>query len=153
MLDLLVPLYRLPEERGTGLQDGIMVRRALAPEAHIISAFAEDHFDKAWASECMVAMAGQPPGVFIAIENGKLLGFACYDATARGFFGPTGVSEAARGKGLGRRLLLATLHAMREVGYAYAIIGGAGPVAFYQRHCPAIEIPDSEPGIYEGMLK
>lgn len=153
MPDLLVPLYRLPEERGTGSRDGIIVRRALAPETHVVSAFAQEHFDKNWASECVVAMAGQPPGVFIAIEDGKLLGFACYDATARGFFGPTGVAEAARGKGLGRRLLLATLHAMREVGYAYAIIGGAGPVAFYQRHCHTIKIPDSEPGIYAGMLR
>jgi GNAT superfamily N-acetyltransferase len=153
MPDLLVPLYRLGEERGTGVENGVTVRRALAPEAHRVIAFAERHFSKSWGSECLVAMAGRPPGVFIAVESGELLGFACYDATARGFFGPTGVGEAARGKGVGRRLLLATLHAMREAGYAYAVIGGAGPVDFYRRHCPAIEIPGSEPGIYEGMLK
>ncbi|MCT7377047.1 GNAT family N-acetyltransferase [Chelativorans salis] len=153
MPDLLVPLYKLPQEPGTGVENGVTVRRALAPEMHAICAFAQKHFNKGWASECSVAMAGRPPGVYLAVEGKTLLGFACYDATARGFFGPTGVSKAARGKGLGRRLLLATLHAMREAGYGYAVIGGAGPVDFYRRHCPAIEIPDSEPGIYEGMLR
>lgn len=153
MPDLLVPLYRLAPERGIGLELGVTVRRALPPEMHVVCAFAEKHFSRSWASECAVAMAARPPGVYLAIRDEKLLGFACYDATARGFFGPTGVSKAARGKGLGRRLLLATLHAMREAGYGYAVIGGAGPVEFYQRHCPAIVIPDSEPGIYDGMLR
>ena len=31
------------------------------------------------------------PKCFIATENGKLIGFACYDATAKGFFGPIGI--------------------------------------------------------------
>ena len=29
-------------------------------------------------------------------EYGELIGFACYDTTKRGFFGPTGVSEVVR---------------------------------------------------------
>lgn len=153
MPDLLVPLYRLPEGQAAGLHDGVLVRRALAPEAHLIAAFAEWHFNKGWASEVAVAMAALPPGVHIAVEDGALIGFSCHDATARGFFGPTGVIEAVRGRGIGGRLLLASLRAMREAGYAYAIIGGAGPVDFYRRHCPVIEIPESEPGIYKGMLK
>jgi hypothetical protein len=48
---------------------------------------------------------------------------------------------------------MASLHGLRELGYAYAIIGGAGPVAFYQRECGAIEIPHSAPGIYTDLLK
>ncbi len=51
----------------------------------------------------------------------------------KGFFGPTGVDESARGKGIGHALLLKTLLDMRDQGYGYAIIGGAGPVDFYQR--------------------
>ena len=53
-----------------------------------------------------------------------MLGFACYDTTHKNFFGPTGVDAAKRGQGIGTALLLATLHAMREAGYMYAIIGG-----------------------------
>ncbi|WP_295811663.1 GNAT family N-acetyltransferase [uncultured Nitratireductor sp.] len=151
MTDMLVPLYRLPQARRPA--EGIVIRRAIAPEMHVVCDFAEKHFSRNWASECAVAMAAQPANVLVAVEDGVLLGFACYDATAKGFFGPTGVAEAARGRGVGAALLMATLHAMRDAGYVYGVIGGAGPVDFYKRQCGAIEIPDSTPGIYEGMLR
>lgn len=151
MTDLLVPLYRLPPlEPDAG---GLVVRRAIAPEMHVVCDFAASRFGRHWASECAVAFAAQPAGVFVAVEDGKLLGFACHDATAKGFFGPTGVAEEARGRGIGGRLLIATLHAMRTAGYGYAIIGGVGPIDFYKRFCGAIEIPDSDPGIYRGLLR
>jgi len=89
---------------------------------------------------------------FIAVQDGKIIGFACYDVTAKGFFGPTGVTAEARGQGVGRALLLATLHGLAEMGYAYAIIGGAGPVDFYRKAVGAIEIEGSEPGIYRDWL-
>jgi len=73
-------------------------------------------------------------------------------ARLRGF-GPTGVLQSARGKGIGKALLLACLWSLREMGYVYAIIGAAGPVRFYQKTVGAIIIPDSEPGIYTDMLK
>lgn len=151
MTDLLVPLYRLPAPAGA--TDAVAVRRAIAPEMHVVCDFAAERFGKHWASECAIAFAAQPAGVFVAVEDGRLLGFACYDATAKGFFGPTGVAEEARGRGLGGRLLIATLQAMREAGYGYAIIGGVGPIDFYKRFCGAIEIPDSDPGIYRGLLR
>ena len=42
---------------------------------------------------------------------------------------------------------------MREAGYAYAVIGDPGPVAFYRKRLDALEIPNSEPGIYRGLLR
>jgi predicted N-acetyltransferase YhbS len=88
----------------------------------------------------------------IAVRNQQILGFACYDGTAKGFFGPTGVDEAERGQGLGEALLMATLHAMSGAGYAYAIIGDPGPVSFYTSRLDALEIPKSKPGFYAGLL-
>jgi hypothetical protein len=41
---------------------------------------------------------------------------------------------------------------MREAGYAYAIVGGAGPVEFYRKRLDALEIPGSVPGFYRDML-
>jgi predicted GNAT family acetyltransferase len=52
------------------------------------------------------------------------------DATMKGFFGPTGVDEAQRGKGIGEALLIATLKGMREAGHAYGVIGGPGRWSF-----------------------
>lgn len=151
MGDMLVPLYKLPEK--VPYQNGdIVIRRAIAPEKHVVINWVKEHFNQRWADECEVAFSRQPVSCFIATENNKMLGFACYEATYRNFFGPTGVDEAARGKGIGKALLLESLHAMYAEGYAYAIIGGAGPTKFYEKTVNAIEIPDSKPGIYKGML-
>ncbi|HVO89211.1 MAG TPA: GNAT family N-acetyltransferase, partial [Casimicrobiaceae bacterium] len=93
-----------------------------------------------------------PIACFIALRGHELVGFACHDATCPNFFGPEGVIEAERGIGVGRALLLAALHAQRAQGYAYSIIGGVGPAAFYEKAVGAVPIPDSSPGIYAPML-
>ena len=62
------------------------------------------------------------------------------------------VLEEERGRGLGRALLLATLHAQREQGYAYSIIGGVGPAEFYAKAVGAVLIEGSTPGVYRGVL-
>ena len=102
---------------------------------------------------CETAFSSLPVTAWIATRGEALLGFACHDATAKGFFGPTAVAEGERGKGIGEALLFATLRAMREAGYAYAIIGGVGPVDFYRKHLEVVVIPGSDPGIYRGMLR
>ena len=58
-----------------------------------------------------------------------------------------------RNNGLGSALLLAALHDMSAQGYAYAIIGRVPDAEFYRRNLNVIEIPDSEPGFYRGLLK
>ena len=80
--------------------------------------------------------------------------FACFDATAKGVFGPTGTTPDARGRGIGAALLQASLAAMREAGYAYAVIGGASDEVkgFYQKSVGASEIAGSEPGMYQDSL-
>ncbi len=154
MADLLVRLYDLPMLDTEALvAAGITIRRPLAPELQVVLDWIGTHFAKGWVAEASVALHQQPPTMFIAHRDNELLGFACYDATAKGFFGPTGVGEAARGGGVGTGLLMATLSAMREAGYGYAIIGGVGSVAFYRRHLEVMEIPGSTPGVYAGLLK
>jgi len=132
---------------------GIDIRRAIAPELELVTGWIRERFGTHWASETTVAFTRQPPSVFLATRDDKLVGFAVYDATARGFFGPTGVDEAARGGGIGRALLITALTDMRAMGYGYAIIGDVGPSEFYERSVGATVIPDSEPGVYRGMLR
>lgn len=156
MPDMLVKLYELPDLAPSIARcaaAGVAIRRGLAPEKHVVLNWISEHFGANWVSECDVAFARQPVASFLAVENETLIGFACYDATARGVFGPTGVSEAARGKGVGAALLLACLHDMRAQGYAYGVIGGAGPEGFYTKVVGAIAIADTWPGMYRGMLR
>jgi GNAT superfamily N-acetyltransferase len=152
--DLLVKLYALADPAADRpLPAGVMVRRALAPERAQVLEWVTKSFNERWASECAVAFSGHPVTTWIAVRDGAVIGFACADATAKGFFGPTGVAEAERGKGIGAALLLAALRGMREAGYGYAIIGSVGSAMdFYAKLCGATEIPDSSPGIYRHIL-
>ncbi|MBL8154860.1 MAG: GNAT family N-acetyltransferase [Anaerolineae bacterium] len=156
MTDMLVKLYTLPPlepELAGQTAQGITIRRGLAPEKHVVLEWVEQHFGGYWRSECDVAFSRDPVSIWLAVYEERLVGFGCYDTTGRGFFGPTGVSETMRGRGVGKALLLVCLHAMRDIGYGYAVIGGVGPIDFYQRVCGAQVIEDSTPGIYAGMLR
>ena len=156
MPDMLVKLYELSEPAplpASLTERAVDIRRALAPELHLVVGWVRAHFGEHWASECHVSFTSRPLGCFIATQSEQLIGFACYEATCRNYFGPTGVATACRGWGVGRALLLACLQAMRAEGYAYAIIGGAGPVDFYAKACSAVPIAGSQPGIYRGMLR
>lgn len=156
MPDMLVKLYTLPDlapDIKRQREAGITIRRPIPPEKHIVIEWVRREFGNGWASEAEVTFSRQPVTSFIAMENDQMIGFACYDATCKAFFGPTGVSEATRGRGTGKALFLACLHGMAADGYAYAIIGAAGPVDFYAKAVGATIIEGSTPGIYGGMLR
>ncbi|MFC4994570.1 GNAT family N-acetyltransferase [Rubritalea tangerina] len=155
MIDMLVNLYELPDssELYQKLHDqGIILRRANAYERHIVADWVGEHFSPKWVSEVKVAFSRQPITCYIATRNKEILGFACIETTAKGFYGPTGVSDAARGTGIGKALLLRTMEALKESGYVYGIIGGVGPIEFYKKAVGAVEIPNSTPGIYRDIL-
>ena len=156
MPDLLVNLLRLPtleplldELTATG----VTVRRGQPFEITPVRQFIETNFSVAWADEISVGFANKPVTVYVATRDSRVVGFAGYECTRKAFFGPTGVAETERRHGVGKALLLASLWGLRELGYVYGIIGGAGPIEFYQATVGATSIPDSEPGIYTDLLK
>lgn len=153
MSDLLVKLYDLPAPGEAPDTGDVTVRKPIGPEHRVIVHWVLDRFGDAWASEAQAALANRPVSLFIGLRDADLLGFACYDATLLGLFGPIGVSTEARSQGLGARLLRACLDDMRSVGYGYAVIGGAGPAGFFQRVAGAVEIAGSVPGVYRHMVK
>ena len=155
MPDLLVALYSLPDSRPAlerVREQGVVVRTAMACEKLRVVGWVRAVFGDGWAGECDVAFARQPVSCFVAIDGGRLAGFACYESTCRNFFGPMGVAATARGRGIGSALLLECLAAMRAQGYAYAIIGGAGDGGIYRNVAGATEIAGSSPGIYRDRL-
>ena len=155
MQDMLVRLYDLPDHKGIMKSlrtEGITIRRALAAEKSIVIDWVTQHFGTGWSSETEVSFSYQPVACFIATKNDKIVGFGCYDSAYRNFFGPTGVEERLRGKGIGKALLFECLLAMKAQGYAYGIIGGVGPALFYEKAVGAVLIEGSNPGIYEGIM-
>ena len=156
MPDMLVKLYDLPDPHASlsaQAAQGITIRKPIGPEHRWVVDWMLREFSDAWASEAQAALANRPISCWVAIEAGILLGVACYDATARGYFGPVGVHPGAQGRGTGTALLRACLHDMRATGYGYAVIGGVAAPEFYRRSVGATEIQDSSPGLYAGMLR
>ena len=152
MPDLLVNLLKLPSLDQLKDEE-VNIRRAQPFEITPVREFIEKNFSVAWADEISVGFANKPVTVVIATRQGRVIGFAGYECTRKAFFGPTGVAEGERGSGIGTALLIASLWGLRELGYVYGIIGGAGPVEFYERAVGAIVIPDSQPGIYTDLLR
>jgi predicted N-acetyltransferase YhbS len=160
MADMLVKLYDIDYTPNAALREqGIVIKKAFPGDKAAILDFVRENFpgSPAWVHECEYALSQNPPACHIAVLNKQVVGFACYDASAKGFFGPTGVREDYRMKGIGRELLLRSLWSMRESGYAYAIIGWAAPTAakFYKESAGAVEIPDSPPekSIYSNLVR
>jgi predicted N-acetyltransferase YhbS len=155
--DLLVRLYAIADPHaydGRCEAVGVHVRRAEAWDRIALRRFVTQQFGEGWASEADLAFSnGHPITAFVAVQAGAIAGFGAYECTRRGFFGPTGVREDLRGNGIGAALLLRCLEGMRELGYAYAIIGGAGPSTFYERTCGAVPIAGSDPGVYGDLYR
>ena len=156
MPDMLVPLLTLPPlppilEAMSAQR--IVIRRVLPHELTPVRTFIQEHFATSWADEVSVGFANKPTTVFLALRDGVIVGFGAFECTHRGFFGPTGVAESERGAGVGKALLFACLWGLQEMGYAYAVIGAAGPVDFYAKTVGATVIPDSSPGIYAFPLR
>lgn len=151
--DMLVKLYDVkpdPSVEDALYAEGIRLKRVMPPDLTQVTDFVRTKFGTGWADECTVGIVRNH--CWIAVKDKKVVGFACYDATRPDFFGPTGVDPAMRGKGIGKALLLRCLLSMKEMGYAYAVIGGAGPQDFYRKVCGAVAIPDSSPGSYCDMI-
>ena len=152
-MDMLIKLHGAAFDAATLGPGHATLRKPIGPEQGIVRAWVGHQFGPGWESEAQVALGNRPPTLWVASRAAELLGFACFDATALGFFGPVGVVEGARGQGLGAALTRVCLRAMRDAGYGYAIVGGVGVPAFFERLAGAVEIADSTPGLYRDQCR
>lgn len=158
MADMLVKLFTLPESGKIEeelLKDGIWIKKALAPDRSKIIEFSRTCANEDYSDEVCAAFANNPVTCYVATKDKKLVGFACYEATAKNFFGPMAVVSEERKKGIGRALLIKSLESMQEMGYAYAVIGWPTKTAipFYEKCVGAVLIEDSSSGVYKRMVE
>jgi GNAT superfamily N-acetyltransferase len=113
------PEPRVDEHDEALAEEGIAIRRAEPSDILPLVAFLEAHFPH-WKPDAIGVMrdlfGGDPRGVtlHIAEERGEIIGYA---QTRAERFGPFGVNEAYRGRGVGGVLLSRALRAMRAQGY------------------------------------
>ena len=158
MADMLVKLFNITppmELENILLNEGIRIKRAIAPNKSKIVDFAKTCTSEDYSDEVSVALSKTPAMCYIATKDKKLVGFACFEATAKNFFGPMAVLKEYRRKGIGKVLLLKSLISMKEMGYAYAIIGWPKKTAipFYEKCVDAILINDETYGLYKQMIE
>jgi len=101
--------------------------------------FIRNEFGAIWRFEAARAFVNDPPTLFFAEAEGEVVGFAAHDANNRGIgvFGPTGVAQAMRGRGIGRDLLLASLADLRRLGHTRVVIPWTDAFEFYRKACGA----------------
>jgi predicted N-acetyltransferase YhbS len=153
---MLVRLYDLPDASPFHQrlrEAGVATRRADPWDRPRYRAFVKDTFGELWAAEAELAFRQSPITAYIAERDRHIVGFAAYECTRRGFFGPTGVQPDERGNGIGAALLFRCLESMLQLGYAYAVIGGVGPREYYEKLCGAFVIPGSEVGVYGSLYE
>ena len=158
MADMLVKLYNIPHSRDIEenlFKSGIRIKKALAPDRSRIIAFSRTCAKDDYSDEVKAAFSNNPITCYIATREKKIIGFACYEATARNFFGPMAVLESERKKGIGKALLLKSLESMQEMGYAYAIIGwpAKSAVDYYKKCVNAILVDEKSSGVYKRMIE
>jgi len=155
-MDMLIKLYDLDDDwrfMAEQKNSGITIRKPIGPEKHLIIEWVAKTFGPAWAAETDAALGNRPWSCFAAVKNESFVGFACYDATGLGLFGPIGVAPSHRGNGTGRALLLACLLDMKLKGYGYAVVGAVKDTDFFKKTVGAVEIADSTPGFYRSMVR
>ncbi|WP_236687152.1 GNAT family N-acetyltransferase [Ornithinibacillus californiensis] len=130
--------YVFPEVNSDG------IRKANKRDEEVLVNFVERNFSTEWAQTVKSGFLTSAPSLYIAEnEEEQIIGFAAYDVYLgkKGYFGPMGVITSNRNQGTGYALLHHCLRDMKEIGYEYAIIGGAGPLEFYEKACHAVVIP------------
>lgn len=158
MADMLVKLYNIPDSRDLEkrlLEEGIRIKKALAPDRSKIVEFSRTCAKDDYSDEVSAAFSNNPVTCYIATRDKKIIGFACYEATAKDFFGPMAVSKTERKRGIGKALLLKSLESMQELGYAYAIIGWptTSAIDFYRKCVDAVMIEERSSGVYRRMIE
>ncbi len=155
-MDMLVNLLDLPsieeDERKLREKESVVIRRAVTPDMYRVLDFIEKYSTLSAKGEATVAFSHQPVTLYIASYYDEIVGYACYEATFRSYFGPLRVKDEWQKKGIGRLLLIKALMGLRDMGYIYGVIGFVGPVDFYRTTVGAVEIPNSTPGGYRDML-
>jgi mycothiol synthase len=109
------------------------LRRANAADWPDLEAFVRHRFGEVWRQEADLALHRDPPTVFVARGDGRIVGFACHGVYRVDWFGPIGTEPDERGRGTGEALLRLCLDDLAAAGLAAAEIGWIGPMGFYAR--------------------
>ena len=111
---------------------GISFRRLRHEDETALRPWVHEHWGYGWATEACNSLKNDPVTSHVAVNDGRIVGFATYDVMAlTSGFGPTGVEESMRGLGLGKILLFRCLEDMKKRGDRHCEVTWVGPISYY----------------------
>ena len=136
--DLLNNNFNTDKEEQQLLNAGITIKRADDNDYCSLLMLLEKYFP-GWKGEVASSFNNTPVSIYIALLDGKVIGFSAYEGNNKGtgWFGPMGTNPEYRGKGAGGVLFKKCLQDLKDLGFAKAIIPWVGPIPFYMKHANA----------------
>lgn len=130
-VDLVAGDFRTSEREAALRGQGIVVRRLEPSDRPSFDRYLAANWGESWHQEGLSALDTSPATGFVALRGGEIAGFAVYDVSRPGWFGPIGVDATLRGQGVGTILLYRCLQDWQAAGRRSAEICWIGPMHFY----------------------
>ncbi len=108
-----------------------LIRKARQDDRETVFKWIKTEFSIFWAYEADASFKHADPKLWLAEEDGKIIGFSVYGTLEPHWFGPIGVSTETRSKGIGSVLLFNCLRSMREEGQRHAVVPWTSHLFFY----------------------
>lgn len=128
----------------SGLVDGLRqeridVRRLERGDEAAFAAYLAASWGAGWQYQGLQALrcGREPIPGHLALAGDAVIGFAVYDVTRPGWFGPIGTAAERRGRSVGTALLHACLFDWQRQGRQRGEIAGIGPLYVYVTACDA----------------
>jgi predicted N-acetyltransferase YhbS len=121
------------EREVTLLEEGYSFQAALHEQKEEVTQWIRSNFGPFWSYEVSEAFRHSTPSVTLALKGGKMVGFSAHGALELDWFGPIGVVEGERRKGIGSVLLFKSLINMREEGRRSATIPCGSNLLFFSQ--------------------
>lgn len=109
----------------------LVIRRAGQEYRETVFKWIKTEFSVFWAYEADASFKYANPKLWLAEENNKIIGFSVYGTLEPHWFGPIGVSNEARSRGIGSILLFNCLRSLREEGQRHAVVPWTNHLFFY----------------------
>ncbi|MGQ9515078.1 MAG: GNAT family N-acetyltransferase [Thermoproteota archaeon] len=119
------------------IESGYSFSVALKDQKEKVTEWVRSNFGPLWSHEASEAFRHRTPSVILASKGDSIVGFAAHGALELDWFGPIGVIESERNKGIGSVLLFKSLISMKEEGRRNAIIP-CGSHFFFFSQIPSI---------------
>lgn len=112
---------------------GIDIRRAVPADDGPLQESLGSTWQQSWIAEIAAALRSRQAGLYLAVQDGRYIGFCTHGLNREHEVGPVGTSPDRRGLGIAGVLLKRCLADQRESGVTVAELVWAGPLSYFSR--------------------